>query len=316
LKLFPAGRIVYSTCLQTAETGQSEFGSVPWIAVAMFGSANWGIPMRSFVAYALCAVSVLIAPNDPARAAGSLLDTQKPWNLDYGATQCTAMRTYDHGEQPVTLAIIPGPSGDNYELVVTYKRKAPVLADEYEGAVDFGSRPISTWALKYGEGDLTMYQFRLSSAEMAEARSAHAINLRLNGALNVGFTLTQMSPLMDALQKCTADLQDFWNMGGERNGRIAVPSKGDVRTVFKASDYPQMASRRWQDGAARFLLLIDEHGAVAGCHVLTPSGVPALDAMGCLVIQARSKMTPATDATGKPVRSTMMTPAVVWRLVP
>lgn len=71
---------------------------------------------------------------------------------------------------------------------------------------------------------------------------------------------------------------------------------------------------RGQEGDAQFLLLIDENGKVAGCHVLIASGVPALDAMGCSVIRNRARFKPAVDSAGKPTRSTVVTPKVSWRL--
>lgn len=61
---------------------------------------------------------------------------------------------------------------------------------------------------------------------------------------------------------------------------------------------------------------MDEKGAVAGCDVLTPSGVPALDAMGCEVIKEKAKFSPAMDSHGKGVRSVVTTPAVTWRVGP
>ncbi len=69
-----------------------------------------------------------------------------------------------------------------------------------------------------------------------------------------------------------------------------------------------------QEGSAQFLLLINEKGSVAGCQVLKPSGVPVFDALGCQVITKRAKFTPALDAAGKPMRSSVTTPEIVWRL--
>lgn len=271
--------------------------------------------MRAFVVCLICAASMITCLfNSGVAAAAGPLQTTKPWDLDYGYTQCTAMREYDSSNTPVTLAVIPAPNGESYELIVTYKRRPPLFAEEFEGTADFASRPISTWALKYGDGNLTLYQFRLNWDDMSQARSSSVIALRLNGELSVSFTLDHMPELMDGLQKCTADLKDYWNVGGEKDGRIAVPSKGNIRSDFSATDYPKEAVRRMQGGTARYMLLVDEKGLVAGCHVLRPSGVPALDAMGCLVIQARSKLTPAKDAAGKSVRSTFMTPPIVWQI--
>jgi len=53
---------------------------------------------------------------------------------------------------------------------------------------------------------------------------------------------------------------------------------------------------------------------VAGCHLLLASGVPVLDAMGCVVIQERARFQPALDSSGKPVRSTFITPKIRWRI--
>jgi len=269
--------------------------------------------MRAFV-FLVSAFSIIGCLDNSAAAAARPLQPAKPWNLDYGVTQCTAMREYSGSNTPVTLAIIPAPNGENYELTATYRRGPPAFAEEFEGTVDFASRPIPSWALKYGEGKLTLYQFRLSSNDMAQARSAAIVRLRLKGELDVSFTLDSMPDLMKGLQECTADLEDFWNADGDKNGRIAVPSNGDIRSDFSAKDYPREAIHRMQGGTAQYMLLVDEKGSVAGCHVLKASGVPALDAMGCLVIQERSKLTPAKDAAGNSVRSTFVTPQIVWRI--
>jgi TonB family protein len=284
------------------------------IARPVYRAAGRSALVRAFALRLMCIVSSIIWPNNPAVAAPRALEPTKPWDLDYGEAQCTAMREYGSSNGPVTLAIIPAPSGENYELVVTYKRRPPQFAEEFGGTVLFASRPIGSWALKYGEGDLTLYQFRISSNDMAQARSSPTVTLRLNGELDVSFTLNNMSELIDGLQKCTADLEDYWNMGGEKNGRIAVLSKGDINSDFSDRDYPGEALRRMQGGTAQYMLLVDEKGSVAGCHVLKPSGVPALDAMGCLVIRERSKFAPAKDSAGKSVRSTLVTPPITWRI--
>jgi hypothetical protein len=277
------------------------------------GMVKGGLPfMRAFVVCLFCMFWSITCLSSPAVALAKSLETTNQWVLDYGVTQCTAMRKYGDSDRAVTLAIIPAPNGESYELVVTYARRAPRFAEEFDGTVNFGSRPIRGWGLKYGDGNLTLYQVRLSSADMAQAR--HASILTFSGDLDVGFKLENMSELLDGLQRCTADLEDFWNDGGEKDGRIAVLSKADVRAIFSPDDYPDQAIRHMQAGTAQYMLLIDEMGSVAGCHVLKPSGVPALDAMGCLVIQERSKATPAKDKAGKAVRSTIVTPPITWQI--
>ena len=92
--------------------------------------------------------------------------------------------------------------------------------------------------------------------------------------------------------------------------------RGDLRSVFTSSDYPREAQMRRQQGNGRYLLLVDEQGKIAGCDVLTPTGIPILDAMACVVLQSRAKFSPALDLSGRPIRSALTTPPISWRLEP
>lgn len=238
------------------------------------------------------------------------------WNLNYGDTQCVALRDYGGGDDRLTFGIVPAPNGETYELIVARKHKGPQFAEELEGTVDFGSGPVKAWLLHYSSEhrDVDLYQYRISAAEMSQARTASAVTFHIKRGPDQAFELAAIPALLDGLQKCTDDLKHYWNTDGEKDGRIAIGSKGDVRTVFSSKDYPWEALSRRQEGTAQFLLLVDETGKVAGCHVLVASGVPALDAMGCVAIQGRAKFVPARDRSGKAVRSTYVTPPIVWRM--
>jgi TonB family protein len=263
-----------------------------------------GLALLSMVSSTLKA-----SPREPLQALG-------PWALDYGETYCMAMRDYGTSDRPVTLAIIPAPDGETYELLFGRKHSGPLIAEELEGSVDFGSGPIKAWLLHHSDKNrkLDLYRYRIGAAEMSQARTAKAVTLHLKGGPATAFELAVMPALLEGLQKCTADLKDYWSIGHKLTAPVATPAKGDVRRVFTANDYPTEAVNRRQQGTARFLLLIDEKGAVAGCHVLKPSGVPILDAMGCAVIQERAKFTPARDSKGNPVRDSYVTPQITWAL--
>lgn len=239
-----------------------------------------------------------------------------PWDLDYGETHCIAMRDYGTGDDRITFAIIPAPNGETYELLIGRKHPGPQFAEELEGSVDFGSGPIKAWLLHYAskDGKIDVYRYRISAAEMSQATKASTVTLHVKSGPDRAFALASMPDLFQGLRGCTADLQDYWNMGNDRKGRIAVPSKGDLRIVFRANDYPSEALRRFQSGTAQYLLLVDEKGSVAACHVLKPSGVPVLDAQGCAVLEERARLKPAIDNNGKPVRSALETPPVAWRV--
>jgi len=255
-----------------------------------------------------------------AEPTGTPLQPFEPWVLDYADAQCLAYRNYGNAQDPVSLAIRPSPNGESFELLVGRPRQGSRFARETEGSVNFGDGPIKAFLLNYGVADkktgqtASFHQFRVAAADMARIRSAKAVIFRVNGAADESFTLEQMPQLLDGLAKCNADLQDYWNVGGEKNGRIAVPPKGEVRLIFSGNDYPTEAERQSQGGTSQFLLLVDEHGKVAGCHVQKASGVPILDLMGCQVIRQRMTFTPAQDSKGKPVRSTVVTPPVKWSI--
>jgi hypothetical protein len=50
-----------------------------------------------------------------AAAAQAPLQPIRPWNLDYGETQCIAAREYAYPGEPVSLAIRTAPNGETYE---------------------------------------------------------------------------------------------------------------------------------------------------------------------------------------------------------
>jgi TonB family protein len=260
--------------------------------------------------------SVGLGLNLPSAAVAATLKPFKPWIVDYAEAQCIATRDYGSSGHPVTLGIRPSPNGETYELLVARAAPTPPYAQEIEGNVDFGQGALKAWVLRFRPADsnLDVYQFRIGAAEMAKARGAAEMALRAKGGPDFQFELGSIPQLLDGLSACTDNLKQFWNMGGEKDGRIATPSKGDLRSVFSPDDYPWEAQYRGQQGDGQYLLLVDEKGSVAGCHVLKPTGVPVLDAMACAVIQKRAKFKPALDPRGKPVRSTFVTPPINWKL--
>jgi TonB family protein len=258
----------------------------------------------------------LLSMSAAAAAAPAPLNPTGPWDVNYGETQCAALRAYGDKANPTTLAIRPAPNGETYELLVGRKGGGPDYAGEYEGSVDFGHGPINAWLLHYGDrkARLTIDQFRISAQEMLQARTAGSVRLRSRGGPEVSFTLANMPALLKSLETCTADLKQYWNMEPPERDKIAVPAKGDVRDVFNPHDYPSDAMTNHQEGTVQYLLLIDETGKVADCHVVKASGVPVLDGMGCQVIAQRARFKPALDAQGKPIKSSYVTPAVQWRI--
>lgn len=241
------------------------------------------------------------------------------WNLDYGDAACIAARQYGSAADPTTFAIVPSISGDNYEIIVNLPHSGPSAVEEASGSVNFGTHGIATMVLHYGDRALRkdVYKYVVTAKDMESGRAATSVTLRKGAGSPFVFALTDMAALLDGLKNCTADLQNYWNIGPSRAGRLSRSARplDDVRTVFTGQDYPSEASAKGQEGTAQYLLMIDEKGSVIGCDVTRRSGVPVLDAMGCAVMQERAKFAPALDAQGKPARDMYTTPPISWRLM-
>jgi TonB family protein len=271
-----------------------------------------------FAYVALFAQATLSAPAAAAssEAADGPLQAVKPWVLDYADSQCAAGRDYGDPEKPITLIIRPVPMGETYELQLIRKNAGPSSAEEGAGSVDFGAGPIAGSVLHFGSvaDKLDIFQFRMATAQIQQARSASKVTFRTAHRPDATFSLTSMAALLSGLEECNKDLRRYWNVDNKTGINVTKPAGGDVRRIFTDSDYPDDALLETKEGTAQFLLFIDTGGKVAACNVLKPSGVALLDAMGCQVIRKRAKFAPARDAGGKPVRDSYVTPPVAWRI--
>ena len=91
-------------------------------------------------------------------------------------------------------------------------------------------------------------------------------------------------------------------------------SRGDVRTVFSADDYPADAQRKGEEGTVQARLAIDSSGRVSNCTVIRSSGFKSLDDATCSILTRRARFNPARDAAGRRVPDTVVTPPVKWQL--
>ena len=247
-------------------------------------------------------------------AAASVLQPTGNWKLDYGDTQCAAAHSFGSLSAPIVLGIVPSLSGGTYKLVVSLPRTGPTFARDLGGSVDFGQGRLNAPLLYYGGQGVKMsiYQARLSAAQMEQAKSATTLTLRSETGESYSFPLADMPALLGALAKCTADLQHYWNMDGKALSSAPVAATGDLRSLITPSDYPTAAMIKQLQGTSRYQLLVDGTGAVAGCDVLSSSGVPLLDSTGCEVFKEKARFSPAKDRQGKPIRSEVTTPPITW----
>jgi protein TonB len=88
--------------------------------------------------------------------------------------------------------------------------------------------------------------------------------------------------------------------GGGTGLGIVVEARHVSGTITN-KDYPKQAREAGQGGTVIVTLAIDAAGAVTGCTVARPSGVPTLDETTCRLARARFRYTPARNAAGRAV---------------
>lgn len=84
---------------------------------------------------------------------------------------------------------------------------------------------------------------------------------------------------------------------------------------FTEDDYPAVALRNGDEGITAFRLTVGTDGRVSDCTVTSSSGSTALDAATCRILRARARFSPATDGSGNPRESHVVSRAR-WVLPP
>jgi hypothetical protein len=262
-----------------------------------------------------------------AAQAGPEQPTSK-WRVDYGETQCAAMRMYG----PRTLVIRSAPNEESYEILLLEPGSTGKYASQSDGSVSFGGDPIGSTVLVYSDrGSKTkFFKFRLGGTEMQLARQSSRLFLRAKrgeqlpgqgesrlpvapSGGSADFAIPQAAAMLDELKKCSADLRKYWNDGVEPQV-VATPAQGDIRSLFSGFDYPSEALFREQEGSTRAILLIDEKGKVVSCYNSEPSGIASVDAVSCQVIKDRARFSPARDSRGKAVKSIYYSPRITFQM--
>jgi len=242
----------------------------------------------------------------------SPLQPTGPWKVNYSAIQCVATRDYGSELRPLTL--IFKPSFDGSIMHIDIISSGFQLPHEVTVKMRFGSPdPKEVNALAFSDARTKMRVLSLSVPIVEFRMSIGANSLDIESSpTTASFALSQTGPVLAELDKCLSELQHYWGLSQGERPIYSVPARGDLRNIFTEKDYPAEAVHHGLEGSAQFLLLVDENGKVIGCDVVKPSGIPVFDAMGCAVMQERAKFSPARDANGKPMRSAVTTPPVVW----
>ncbi|MEA1013850.1 energy transducer TonB [Sphingosinicella sp. LY1275] len=259
----------------------------------------------------------LIASTSVVHAAASdgVAPTGK-WTVNFRDAQCVATRAYGSEKKPLFLALKAPAVGDVMQIAVM-QQSYGMGASQVEADIRFdGLAPVKTAMLTFNSdySKLRVHLLNMPAADFAPARAAQT--LKVSAAdFREQFALTLMDPLLQVMERCVADLRQAWNADEGQGGRApgGTRASGNLRNIFKSSDYPDLPLHNEQTGNVRVAALIDEKGRVADCTILETSGWAMLDGQSCAIIKARAIFTPARDASGKPVKDAVIR-SVTWRL--
>lgn len=269
----------------------------------------------------LIAVVTAIAFFSPSAAANPTVLRQPTakWVVNYDDAQCLAYRDYGEAGKPFHLVLKPSPLGNILRLMLL---RDGGKIDAVQRAVTLrvgNAAPIKAKSLSYSTDAQRKHvdAINLSVSQLGALRSA--TSLEIKGPKTMAFALSDMGPLMRALDRCTLDLQRVWNVtpvpGGLPSGWLSASQRPSVaivqraeatpplHTLFDSQYYPHQALRQDESGATQVVVMVDEKGVVRDCMVEQTSGIATLDAMSCMLIQAKAKYRPAIGSDGKPARS-------------
>lgn len=262
--------------------------------------------LRRLIFAALIAMPVAVAA-EPLQPTGK-------WTVDYAASQCVASRAFGTGETPLTLSIKPAHSGGSARLVLSNAWTQLRVANAYTASVDFadGGKPFRTDAMPamaFGPSRAVVI-VDLPAEQAARLRKSATVRIASGGVGDRTFAVGSLGQLFIALDKCVADLRNFWLIDAPPAAK-AVPAH-DLGKLFSWSNYPSTEWHHAKTDKVTARLLVDEKGNVPECLIMAGSGSTGLDVLTCQVFERRTSFRPALDQAGTPVRSAVDV-TINWR---
>lgn len=101
---------------------------------------------------------------------------------------------------------------------------------------------------------------------------------------------------------------------GGQGGGVMTPAR-HVRGRLKFSDVPESILGAGQSASVSVRYTVETGGRVTGCSIAATSGIAALDALVCRLIERRFRFRPARDAQGRAIRTTV-TEDHSWSVAP
>ncbi len=239
------------------------------------------------------------------------------WVVNFEPAQCIASRSYGTEEEPLMLVLKAPVTGSTLQLFVIRKGRKGSAAEQLKGGLAIaGEAKAGLSVLAYSpKGEARrVFLFNLPRDSVAAWPSKGSLEVRAGASIREGFALSGLQPLLKIMDKCVADLRDYWNFSDETiASKHRRRAEANLIRVFSANDYPSISLREGDTGTVRVVLLVDPTGKVADCSLVETSGVAVLDAQTCVLIRERAQLRPAIGVDGKPARDVFLQ-RVTWSM--
>lgn len=229
------------------------------------------------------------------------------WVAEYADDMCLLQREFGIAPATLTLAFKPEPMSDRFTAYVF--ESGPKRNVGYATAqlrLGPGAPPIKKQAVTYYAPRLKsrVAELSLTREELNRAAASQIILIDAKDRLHAAFQVPGLSKAIAVLDDCVVDLLATWGFSREQQGAMAKRPEPvqPLNRYVGPTDYPIRALRSDESGSNSARYRIDLDGRVSDCLIVESSGSSVLDAALCRVVQ-RFRYRPATDRTGKPMRS-------------
>jgi periplasmic protein TonB len=275
--------------------------------------------MRRLVLLAIVGLSA-------SRASGDVtLGSREGWKLSRTDQLCGMSMTYNRpGQTDITFA----KSVKGWLVIQVIDRSWTTTAGapyqiqyQINGRVLYGERSVGA-----ADGVKKGYLTKLRPDFEQALAAGHTLRLYIGDQLVDDLSLTGTAAAINAVNQCLEGLRANRTAtvigkaplvprptaplgpktttplaGAARTGSVHAPTPiGSASAWIMGSDYPSRALRDEREGTTSYILTIAPDGKVIGCQVTRSSGHADLDAATCDNVRRRARLTPATDASGRP----------------
>lgn len=248
-----------------------------------------------------------------ALVSGSQAQSLQPlgqWVIIPSETQCTVERSYGDPANRTIIGLHESISAESFAITITGTATGPSTVEELPARINFAGDSIKRWSLhSVDQSGTSAEKFGLSLDEMSKVAATGVVSFQVEGKPNLSFVLGDLTDPLHRLGECTTKLRRAWRVNEPDAEAGIIGPRDDLRTPF-ANVAPIWSQRRIRAGNVRFIVLVDETGKIAGCHVQQASGAPLLEELGCQLIR-QTIAHPARDRTDMPIKDSFHTPPIM-----